>query len=508
MKEDLDWLLRTSGDRILVGQPGLGKTSLLSRLAHCQEFFSLNEQISEDLVIAISRQEPRAVLVDDAFFRRPELRELRKVRRELNMDFDILATCWPSQVSVVSLELGLIASEQIYRLEGWLKRELRGLLEAQGGFSTAEISQFVRLAGNNPGRAHTVAQLGPLDQWPHFAALEQILGLDAFLLLGALGLGGRSGLPLEKAARAVGIHELRAPVAAIRLASAGLIEDLPSGFLVAQPVALRALAFLDSRFEALVPPAGVGAFLELVQTESAALDVVLSVAPFVPQLPIEIPLSLLARVGNTDAWWRFASLGEEQAKIALEQCPQALKRIPGELLSQIPRLAVEHLLREARVAGGAGESFNPLARWLLVSDPAEGPAPGRNALVREEVARFLGEGGDRGIAMRAVALTLMPPAMRAETHSTLLSSLQHGWTQIAANLPEELGDGDWNVLSHLFGLWWERGRRVADPEASTWRKLMESAFRDLKNHGSASSSLENLLSERAEELGVDLASVA
>ena len=95
--EDLAWLRNTSGDRLLVGQPGSGKTSLLRCLVEDgQALFVVNHDRGE-ISSGIREQEGDLILiVDDAHLYHDVIIDLIQIRTETGANFSILASCWPS----------------------------------------------------------------------------------------------------------------------------------------------------------------------------------------------------------------------------------------------------------------------------------------------------------------------------------------------------------------------------------------------------------------------------
>ncbi len=96
---DLAWLRSTQGDRVLVGQPGAGKTFLPLHLMRREGW---NARFLDP---AASRAEvaddygdlrPDIVIVDDAHVYREKLEDLVHLRRSQGASFAIVATTWPT----------------------------------------------------------------------------------------------------------------------------------------------------------------------------------------------------------------------------------------------------------------------------------------------------------------------------------------------------------------------------------------------------------------------------
>ena len=512
----LDWLRRTASDRIVVGQPGLGKTYLLNQLAESRpSTYWLDTPFLEKL--RVGGVEPHAlILVDDASVKLSLLKDLLEHRSRLSLQFEVAASVTPGGLSAVLKVLALAEPVQVRMLEGWTRREIRQLLLERGAIEDADLPKLVQLAATCPGRALTLFALrdrqilhGRLDESLP-GILERMLGRDTTLFLALLGLGGRKGLGFGTCvtyAAQLQIQNIEA--AASQLASAGLIEEGPSGRLLVQPPPLRAVGFYIPESARWVPPTGLEPFLRLHQSEADALDAILSLAPYFPPTRLEVPLSWLSAWGKADAWREFVARGERQASAALAHFPELIAAIPDDLLSVVPQKALEALLVEATRRPPSTEILVPLERWLLAG-PVGQAALERIALTQDQVAAFRNRGGSSLVALRALCLTLFPRLFedQEEDDEQLAGRLVRGWGLLTHLLSAELERGEWESLSHLLGLWWEKSRRPSRPRAKIWRALAEAAIRDLQPRCSKSQGIRDELAARAGDFGLSLETAA
>lgn len=152
-----------SGDLVVVGPPGIGKTRLLAEadrvafLAHDPDRGRLAEDLDE--------MEPVIVVVEDAARRLGELRLIQRMRlEESHRRFRTVATAWPDQVE-----------EVLEQLEGAARLDLR-LLERQ------DVDAILR-------------QLGVTNYWLRSAILEQAGGRPGWaVILAKTAVKGASGV--------------------------------------------------------------------------------------------------------------------------------------------------------------------------------------------------------------------------------------------------------------------------------------------------------------------------
>ena len=97
---DLAWLRDAPGDRLLVGQPGSGKTFLLRKLALEGRGLFVASDDPGRIAEAYRARRPPLLILDDAHIRRDLLVELRRFRSEAGADFALLASSWHGERAV------------------------------------------------------------------------------------------------------------------------------------------------------------------------------------------------------------------------------------------------------------------------------------------------------------------------------------------------------------------------------------------------------------------------
>src|SRR4029079_17780723 len=95
---DLAWLRSTSGDRVLSGEPGAGKSFLIAHLIRSGwNGLFLASQDRTEIADAVREQAPGTLVVDDAHVKPELLQILRHLRQDIGASFDLLAITWEGQ---------------------------------------------------------------------------------------------------------------------------------------------------------------------------------------------------------------------------------------------------------------------------------------------------------------------------------------------------------------------------------------------------------------------------
>lgn len=484
--EDLAWLAQTPGDRILVGQPGSGKTHLLRRLTQdpdSRAFFAVDKDPMA-LANAVRDLQPRIVIVDDAFEDPAFLRALRQLRG--SSGFSIVAATWPYRLEEVRAELGEVAEDHVRRLEGLTRRELMKLFRAAGVEALEEILvELVRQARNKPGLAATLILSWRATDYRRIAsgealmtslapALRQIAGSEHPALLGVLALGGRHGVHLERAAPFLGMPIETAHRITADLAASGILEVRASGALVVVPEELGS-ALLGRAFLGQVSVPGWQQFAESLGDKASVLDALLGAAESGSTLDRDLLLRWIREFGWRASRQRFASLSEQYADLAREAFPDHFLELAPSLLVWKPRETIRQLLQISLpdrpeepdiVDYISSEEPTPLeviGKWLTEGHPVHQLAASlsteRKLLFLEEIERFLRRGGDRNVGAQALLLVSSSSLRHSDQTldgmrlvTTLLPAepqiLIRAW-EILLGTSSDLGDGFWKYCQYL-----------------------------------------------------------
>ena len=154
---DLERLRCVNSDLVLVGKPGVGKTFLLEQLA-AEDWCLFDSGWSiADLEDAIREMQPRRVVIDDAHLVESDrIPQIRRLRREMEAEFCIVAVTWPGQASVVDAAMRDAVPIEIEELE---RDQIVQLVEAAGVAGPPDLQRLiVDQARGCAGLAVTLAQ--------------------------------------------------------------------------------------------------------------------------------------------------------------------------------------------------------------------------------------------------------------------------------------------------------------------------------------------------------------
>lgn len=536
---DLDWLIRTREDRILVGQPGSGKTYLLRRLTmdpEARAFFVVDRDRAA-LANAIRDLQPRIVIVDDAFEDPEFLRTLRSLRD--SVQFSIVAATWPYRLRELKAELE-ISDQHVRHLEGMTRRELAALYRAAGVDAREDILvELVRQARNKPGLAATLIRSWRASDYRSIAsgealmtslapALRRIAGVENPALLGVLALGGRSGVALDRAARYLEMPIGEARRIAGDLSAAGILEIRADEALVVVPEEVASAA-LASAFLGDIPIPGWQQFAESLDDKTAVLDALLQAAEAGSPVRFELLLDWVRRFGNRQNRQRFADLSDSHADAASTAFPDHFLELVPSLLARRTRPTIRRLLElvrppappentvEALLGEGPPTALGLLGDWVAEghTDPefASRRTLERRTVLFEEVERFLRQGGNRHGAAEALLLVFGSTLRHSEKtleNQRLVTTLLladseipvRAWESLLA-ISDDLGPDFWNCCRRLLERISSAFRRASTKQVGrSWQTVGRRIIDALRNVISPGSVEASQLKLAAKDLGI------
>jgi hypothetical protein len=420
---DIEWLKTTSGDRILSGAPGSGKTFLLYHLTRQGwGVFVVNPEgpVAKDL----RDQRPEVVIVDDAHLQPEFLVRLRHLRRELNLSFSIVATTWEWEKDKVIDDLGVSAG-QVRKLELLTRNEILEVYRHLGVEGDSDTMRYlIDQAANRPGLAATIGTLWLRGEWQEvregkalsrtlLTFFEQHVGPESTDILAAFSLGGDRGVEVEVVREFLDLSRLQIRQLAAGLAAGGALTEVDRDVWAVWPRPLRYALIRTVFFPTSAPRHRYEDLISKVSKPGKAVETLISVKALGATIPSRELRSLVREFGSARAWNDLARLSPEDASWVLENYPGDIVNVGRSLLSSSPGLAVPRLLERATSATGAIHSqpdhpMRILSDWVRDLDIPMDHMIARRRILATASKKYIADGGDPAIGIHGIALSLSP----------------------------------------------------------------------------------------------------
>ncbi len=450
-EEDLSWLMDSSGDCLLFGGPGIGKTALLEQLAASGDALFLADSDRAAIADAIRDLDPSTVIVDDAHVDPGRATELAHVRREVGARFRILAASWPAGSRAVATAMSL-AEHRIRELELMDADSIVEVIKSTGLTGPVPLQALIRhQAGGRPGLAVTLTRLALEGDVSSVVsgesllrelepALERMLGGSSVRLLAPFALSGETGITPTDAAKHLGLSCMEVSEKLAHLAAAGIVRESRSGAVSVHPAPLRWILVRDvfSRGPVTVP---YGPLLESFGNLEEAVVTMLGACARGATFPDL--LSWVERVGRQRVWAEFASLGPHEAALVLERTEERSIDTVGAALDKLPERSIELLLelaendsREPRQA--SDRALRRLEAWAVHVSPDRVDVVGRRAKISRVTERWWRRTGGAGTALRALRIALNPGFELSEADPGRGMTITRRWGRLRDRELEEV----------------------------------------------------------------------
>lgn len=512
--DDLDWLNASNGDLLIIGQPGSGKTALLSDFVRKgKALFVISSDIAR-IAADVRSNQPAIVIVDDAHIHIDLLRNLRHLRTEIGATFVIFASCWPGEQEVIISRLDL-PSKSIRELQPLTRNEIVEVVKSTGIIGpNSLIRELVDQADGRPGLAVTLTHLclrGDVRSVFSGSVLARSL-LDLFInqygrkvsaLLATFALGGHVGMSKEVVSAALGIPPLELWEMVSHIAASGTLSVEDRRWLSVQPEPLRH-SLVREVFFTLNPPFGIEEILSSVPDPSETLLTLIGARARGGAVPFALLVTLLEQDRSTRCWEAFASLGKEEALWVLNHRPSIATAIASPLLMRAPERTIP-LLLDAAVGDDRALHATPqhplriTADWVNQADPGRQDAIYRREILLNSVTRWLADGGSLATALRTVPMIMLPTFESGETDPgagmtytihygylsvDLIKQLQLFWPRIH-NLIIQAEIRDWDPVQEMIRNWAypsHRGAVIAADLTQELKAFASQMLQDLLPH--------------------------
>jgi hypothetical protein len=476
-EEDAEWLRNTPGDRVVLGLPGSGKTYLFSSLIR-SDWPALFLVSDDDTAIANAArdQKPGIVIVDDAHVSPDRLVRLRRLRDEIQGEFEIVASSWPGASADVIEAIGGLPESRIHNL-GLLPRAQ--ILEIYHDLDVRPRDEILRdlvsQAGNKPGLAVTIALLWRQGEWQKIldgtvlsrtllALFKGLTGGEIADVLAAFSLGGRRGMGLEAVAGFLEIPSRAVRKIAADLAAGGVLSEVNAERLAVNPQVLRSALLRQIFFTGSPIRLDYRKLLPSAPSFAESVGEIMAARAYGAVVPMEDLHGLVLQSGSRQAWSTLAVVSEEDARWVLENYPDGLLNVASDLLHLIPRMVIPRIfrtaemtrLREPRPDG----LMNVLSSWVQELEVPAEEWTRRRRMVAQAAKIFLLDGGDRGIAIQGICIGLNPTVQGSSQDPGLGTII----TMRSGLLPVE-------SLQELESIWEETQDAVQEIDAASWRHL-------------------------------------
>jgi hypothetical protein len=482
-----NWMTDTKGDKLIAGEPGSGKTALLSKFAQKNIALFVVDNDKTKIANAVRQQKPDYIIVDDAHVDPNFLKLLAHLRNEIRAEFKIIATCWTGDVETVS-EILQIPSSHTLELERLTRDQMVKVVEVAGIRDvTWLVREIITQSEGLPGLAVTLTNLclqGDIKQIHTADALSRTvmqfytkhIEKSVQDILAAFSIGGAAGMSKSNIGQILTIPPMELRQILATLATGGVVTQV--GFdtdtLMVRPAALRHALIRDVFFSgaSALPQAILEQLLEKTPNTIETTRELIHVKARRGNVPQHLLQYRLINLPTSwELWEAYASLGFNEANWVLDNFADTIVKFAFAVLENSPQRAIPRLLSEAigdnRLLNANPE--HPLRRiqdW--VHKPYSGTEPiKRRKILLESAEEWLLSENDVAVGYKAL-LYAVNPSFEFHTSDpgsgntfnlysgyltvTELVELQAFWKRIIL-LSEKIRVTDWKPFLELLDKW-------------------------------------------------------
>lgn len=398
-REDaIRWLNEVTGDKLIYGQPGIGKTFLLYDYVqkNASSFF-LSGHDEDSIERTVWNLNPSSVVIEDAHLNIEKIEFLHRLRDRANYSFAIIADCWPTSRDLVMTRMG-ITEDACFELTTVTSQDIVDIVHEFGvKASNSFLHMLVAQANGSPGLAAMLIAscLGgteknfsefwngeTITRWVS-SEFKRLIGEESIQVLACFAIGGDSGIEVDRVAKVLELSRSRALQNITELAYGGVIDQVDSTRFRVLPASIRAVLVRDYFF----PPRSIP-IETFLKDRIAFPDIVTNL---VNAHSLGAPIAdyqlrkLVEKANSLEPWRALIHTSEGNAIYVLEKNKEDLSRIADDLLASIPRRAIAELLQctesdNRPLASAPDHPLRQIQKWVSSG------YPGREALTRRKIA--------------------------------------------------------------------------------------------------------------------------
>lgn len=418
----LTWLESNPGDKLIVGQPGIGKTFLLYKFALNNEGLFVISSNRGEIASSIRSEEPSFLIVDDAHSQLDLLLDLKQIREEIEANFSILASSWPGGTQAVANSLNLTRNH-IYELELLTRDEVVKVVNSTGIKGPNRlIREIVDQAEGRPGLAVTLTNiylrgevkevvLGNILTGQLLDFFKQTVGAQVSVILAGFAVGGDTGIPTNVVSDAFNYNIVEFKDIVDNLAAGGVIFERGENLSV-RPPALRYALVRDIFYQGATS-LPINNLIKQAPSLSDAVITLIRAKARGAKISRDYLRELLKKAWSETVWEEYAWLGKDESTWIMQNYPEKLISIAQPVLHYIPELVIPLLMGKAiddkrPLHPHPNHPLRLIKDWIIEGYPGSSEALHRRETLFKVVINWLSEGNDVEIGFRAIEFVLSP----------------------------------------------------------------------------------------------------
>ena len=428
-EKELNWLRNTSGDLLLAGQPGLGKTFLFQVLVKEGKGLFVSTSDLTQIAEGIREFQPEVLFVDDAHLKLEVITNLYQLREELGASFRVVANCWPNYKDDIVRSLRL-SSSSVTELKLLTRDQIVEVIKATGiKGPLGLIRELTNQANGRPGLAVTLCWLcrkgdirSVVSGQALFRDLRSLLGTigeKGATILGCFAVGGKAGMRMNIIAERLGISLLDVQYPITHLSAAGIVSDVGENRLCVNPAALRHSLVHETFYKgaASVP---IRQFLSAVPDHDETALTMMGACARGANISDTFLQQMVRHALNDDVWRSYAGLGSRQSEWILENHPDKLHVVAHVALHACPEKTISLLLTAAVSDSRPTHSYPEqpiriLEDWIKEAWPNTGEVVRRRERLFNSALGWHSSGGNTNVTLQSLAASLFPGFQSADS---------------------------------------------------------------------------------------------